>query len=152
MRNRLYDIGLCVLWLSLGIFVSILSLQLGIGNIRNPGPGLFPFGLGIIFVLLSVFILLEALLSPALKDSRDILATVNFQKVIVVVAVLVAYALSLRFLGYPIAMAAALALLFRIGGYRSWARIMLYAAAIVILTHFMFSSLGVQLPRGSFMF
>jgi hypothetical protein len=56
-----YQTCAAVFWVVLGIFVSLYSYRLGLGSVSSPGPGFFPFCLGLIFFLLAVVILIKAL-------------------------------------------------------------------------------------------
>lgn len=70
------------------------------GVVRNPGPGFFPWWLGLSLGLLSLVLLGQTLLGPS--EPRDEGASRRWRKVLGVLVVLAAYALALEPVGYPI--------------------------------------------------
>ena len=144
-----YQICAAVFWVALGVFVCFYSYRLGLGRVRNPGPGLFPFFLGLIFLLLAVIILIKALLEAEQNRVRvEGENPVNVLKVGMVAAILLAYAVLLGALGFVVTTFLSLTLLFRLGGYTRWVQVLGYAAAVVVITYFLFTYLGVQFPPG----
>ena len=48
-----------VFWFILGIFISIISLRLGLGDLHKPGPGFTPLLAGAILTLLGLILILS---------------------------------------------------------------------------------------------
>lgn len=144
-----YQVCGAVFWVALGLFVFLYSYRLGIGSAHSPGPGFFPFWLGILFALLAVVILAKLFLQWAEREvPNEKVSPANFSKVGIVTAILFAYALQVETLGYQVTTFLALILLFRSGGYRSWSKIFGYSFLVVVATHFLFTYLGVHFPPG----
>ena len=144
------DLYFTFFWILLGLFVSIYSYRLGIGRISSPGPGLFPFCLGVIFLLLSFIHLVgeffhrkkEVIMKPGEETSEGVM------KLILLVSSLFVYALILEGLGYLITTFVVLILLFKIAGNRSWIRVTIYSLTTLIITYLFFTYLGVRFPGG----
>ncbi len=148
-----FQICLTVVWIGLGLFVSAYSLRLGLGALVRPGPGLFPFCLGLIIALLALY----KLLSKQLRKDRDEEGTGGPEgspqqapvgRLAVLAITLFAYALLLETLGYIITTFLGLAVLLRTGGYEKWIPIVVYALIISAVTYFGFTYLGTMFPPG----
>ena len=149
-----FQICITVVWIGLGLFVSVYSLRLGLGALVKPGPGLFPFFLGLIIALLATY----KLMSEHLSKGKDEGGTEGFQsspqqalpvgRLAVLTITLFAYALLLETLGYIITTFLGLAVLLRTGGYEKWIPIVVYALIISGVTYFGFTYLGTMFPPG----
>jgi len=137
-------------WLALGVFVVSYSYRLGLGQIHTPGPGLFPFAVGGLFILLSLFKLLVALVKKVKDDEEQKtgVSALNVGKLCLVVASLFAYGILLEPLGYIITTFFIMAVLFFASGYKSWSKALGYSAIVVVATYFMFTYLGTRFPPG----
>lgn len=85
-------------WLGVGSAISIGAYNLGIGAVNNPGPGLFPFVIGLGMMLLSVSIIATSIGTTAAPTTgptpRQTLTT------LAVIGALVFYALALERIGF----------------------------------------------------
>jgi hypothetical protein len=130
----------------LGIFVLSYSYRIGIGSIDNPGSGLFPFLLGLLLFLLSLYkIKLETRKKIGEKIGHPPLF---FKKLVALISSLFFYALFLHTLGYLLTTLITLSFIFRIAGYKRWSKIVIYAMGIVLISYFIFTYLGVRFPQG----
>ena len=147
---RRLDIYFTFFWIILGLFVFIYSYRLGVGRIGSPGPGLFPFCLGVIFLLLSFIHLVgelfhrkkEVIMKPDEETSEGVM------RLILLVSSLFVYALFLEGLGYLITTFVVLIMLFKIAGNKSWIRVTIYSLSTLIITYLFFTYLGVRFPGG----
>jgi putative tricarboxylic transport membrane protein len=149
-RVHLY---ITLFWIAFGIFFSVCSYRLGLGEFLEPGPGLFSFGIGLIIMLLGVYKLISAFLSlgkgeRGLGEKEEGSIFSNTSRLAVLAVVLFAYALFLQRLGYLISTFLGMALLLRIAGYARWVLIIVYAAIISVISYAGFSYLGVIFPHG----
>ena len=145
---RTYHICAAGFWVALGVFVSIYSCRLGLGNVINPGPGLFPFCLGVILFIIATIVLTQFLIKNEAHETEGDKQPANPLKPIAALAVLFTSALLLEVLGYLMVIFAALAILFRIAGYKRIIQIVGYSFAIVVITYLLFTYLGVHFPPG----
>jgi hypothetical protein len=164
-----YQLYITLFWIVLGVFVSAYSLRLGLGRLLSPGPGLMPFGLGAIVLILALYKLVaeftqtgkerneavDALQrteagfegkAPPVKEEGWLPA--RARKLVLLTAILLAYALLFETLGYLVTTFLAMSLLLRTTGYTRWVLIIIYSVIIVGATYSLFTYLGVRFPPG----
>lgn len=151
VNYRKYHIYLSLLWIGLGGFVLVYSLiKLGIGEIHNPGVGLMPFGLGILFFLLSLCKLVRYDLSESGKKNtqQGEVSIKNTSRLALLMVAVFGYALLLEILGFLLTTFLTMVLLFRSAGYKKWMVVTVYSFITVLVTYFLFTYLGLRLPLG----
>ncbi|MCD8516033.1 MAG: tripartite tricarboxylate transporter TctB family protein [Burkholderiaceae bacterium] len=129
-----------ILITAVGIFAVIHSQQYDMGQLRQMGPGFFPTAIGIILVVLGVFITLPALLrrGPAVK--------VNFKGLFWVMLSIFVFAVTLDYVGLPIAVM--LSVIAATGASTlTWRSRSYLAIGVAIITYLIFSiGLGMNMP------
>jgi len=146
-----YPIYLIVFWLALGIFVSAYSyLKLGLGKLHTPGPGMMPFLLGLLFSIISFYLLVNSLFKRSMEDKTitEEQGQINSRKVILVLASLFFYGLFLETLGYLIVTLITMTILFWTMGFVRWRSLGVASCLTVLVTYFLFTYLGVRFPAG----
>ena len=140
-------------WIVLGVFVGSYSYHIGLEKFLDPGPGMFPFILSLVVLLLGICKLVKEL--PSIKPNRkqpeqkeEQSPFENPGKIIVLTAILFAYTFIVEPLGFLLTTFLAMVLLLRVAGYKQWVRIVSYATIISVLTYFGFTYLGTKLPAG----
>ena len=155
MRERSQYVG--IFWVALGIFVSVYAyVKLGLGKFNNPGLGLMPFLLGIVFGLVAFWRFILTLLGQADSDKKlqeEKEKNVDqgkavYRKVILVLIGLFAYAFLLESLGFLLTTFFTMTLLFRSAGFKRWVIAAVYSGIVVLITYFLFTYLGVRFPPG----
>jgi len=137
---------------ALGLIFAILYLvegrNLEIGRLGAPGPGIFPFIVGVIFALVSAAVIADALWS---KDA----GTATFpqgedrRRLVGVYVSFVIYALLFNVIGFPVATVALVAVFTRLVGNNSWPKAALCGLGMMGLLWGTFTLLlGVRLPAG----
>jgi len=143
------DLLSCVVLLFFSILVLIVSLRLGIGPYKSPGPGFIPFWSSLLLALFSCLLLGGRL--PKKEDPvrlADLWRGRNWGHTIIAVAVLIAYCLALPKLGYLLATFGLMLVLFALGKMKFWVVIPCSLLA-VLLTYGLFDYLlRIPLPRG----
>jgi putative tricarboxylic transport membrane protein len=154
MRKK-YEAIVPIFWISLSIFVMVGSYKLGLGSFHNPGPGLMPFLLGIILLLVSIFIVWKSFskiqISNDIPEERAPIK-VNFWKIVLVSGSLIIYALLLDRLGFLVSTLLLLLFLFKAAGSQKWRFVMAASVLTVIIIYLFFTSLGIRFPKGVFKF
>lgn len=144
----------CAVWLALSGIGLTASLRLGIGALRSPGPGFIPFWAGIGLAFFSCILLGSNLIAKtqAMPNDNRAKAATRRNRLLVVIAALTLYCLTLEKLGYLLATFGLMIVLFRLGKMRSWTMIM-GALAVSLSSYGLFALLlGTPLPRGIFRF
>lgn len=151
--NKKYEIVPAIFWIFLSIFVVVSSYKLKLGSFHNPGPGLMPFLLGLLLLLVSIFI---AGRSFSKKQTGNDIAEeivpskVNFGKLVLVSGSLVIYALLVERLGFLVSTLLLLLFLFKAAGVPKWKFVLAASVFTVIVIYLIFTSLGIRFPKGVF--
>jgi len=138
-----------MLWIATSFFLMLVSSRLGLGTFHSPGPGLMPFILGVLLLIVSGYLFVKWLARP-LRRNEDINEKgdrVGSRKIVILLSFLLGYALLLEKLGYPITTFLFLTFLFRFMGAK-WILTLLTSVLTVLLTYLIFTSLGVRFPMG----
>jgi putative tricarboxylic transport membrane protein len=139
------------LWLLTSLVICVASIQLNLGTLRDPGPGLMPFGTGLFLFFFS----LPALFRRDSEEESEAGPWVGpyWKRVVATVLSLSAYGLLLTRLGYLIATFLLMIFLFRSRESRGWAAIIIKSALSAVITYVVFDKwLDCQLPKGLFGF
>jgi len=147
------DVIPALIWIIIGLAVMIVSYQMSLGTLHTPGPGLLPFLLGslLVIVSLSIFISSFALVkkpSPGTSEA-GIWAEIEFKNLLIIVVSLVAYALMLEKIGFLITAFLFLFVLFSLFDSRRWFFALGASLLTVSITYTLFVLvLQVELPSG----
>jgi putative tricarboxylic transport membrane protein len=133
--------------LALFAFFIFESFQLSLSDALGPGPGFFPFWLGVLGAILALVLLIQQL--RKLEPGTDAIAfdPLGTRNVVLVLAGLIAAAAVLEAAGFRLAMAALLVYLLVVLGVRRGLAIALFAAAGSFgVYHVFYDLLKVPLP------
>lgn len=138
-------------WLFCGLLLLEESYRLNIGVLRRPGPGLFPFLIGIIIVVFSFILLVQSPLNKFEKEEKK--GKVNYRNLILCLISLYAYSLIFEWLGFIPSTFLLIIFLIRFMGIekRGWILIIMAAFLITTLSYALFKIwLHAALPKGIF--
>ena len=134
-----------------GAVTAYLSLRMPVGTFRAAGSGLFPLGLGILLMSLSILLLIKFYVQGKLIREKKPLSEVprSVKQVILFMGAIALATLLFKQLGYPLMWFLLLFALLRILGVRRWA----YNLSLSLLTatgaYFLFVLwLQIPLPKG----
>jgi putative tricarboxylic transport membrane protein len=136
--------------LAISVLFSYESFQLSLSDTLGPGPGFFPFWLGVLGAVLAVALLVQLHLNHVDLGA----ATLEFDRagvrsVIQVVAALAVASALLEIVGFRVSMLLLLGYLLFILGVRSWLAIAVFATVGSFgVFHVFFNLLRVPLPMG----
>lgn len=137
--------------LLVGLFATIEALKLSIGEASNPGPGFFPFYLGVILSLTSFVLLARSLIvmrarsGISSQESRQPLRRV---KVWVTLLAMVGYAFALDSLGFLLATFLLILFLNKVIEPRRWWVAVAASFATTVAAYALFRLLDVRFPDG----
>ncbi|MEJ5377921.1 MAG: tripartite tricarboxylate transporter TctB family protein [bacterium] len=136
-----------VLFLGGGVTVA-LSLGMPLGNLRMPGPGMFPMAMGALLMILSGIWTLRFIWQH--EAARKSLSwRTSLKRVLPFVGAMALCVLLLDALGYPLTSFVLLLVLFRLTGSKAWALNFFLAWAVAGVSYLVFVRwLQVPLPRG----
>lgn len=129
----------------LGLAISASSYQIGLGNIKAPDAGLFPFLIGLVIILLGLMLFREGK-----KPREDIpIFGERWKKLSFVVGILLCYALALDWLGFTLTTLLFMILILKAIEPQKWSVAIFTAVLSTGLGYLLFSVwLKVELPRG----
>ena len=134
-----------VFLMGFGIFFCYQSLRLGLGHVRDPGPGLIPFLSGMVLVGLSLCICIISII----KDQRSAGIGKGWQKGLWLVGSLLVYTFVLETLGFLVTTFLFLMVTLTSSKPRKLFGAFLVAFLTVTISYVVFSLwLKVQLPKG----
>jgi hypothetical protein len=124
-------------------------LKYGFGSLSEPGVGFITFFAGAILALLALLLFSSSFRGKKRAGLRELWAGLDVKKVLYVLGLLIAYAVLLRPVGFPLCTFVLLFLLFRVkGSYGIWTTL-LVAFFVTAVSYLVFQVwLQVQLPRG----
>lgn len=138
-----------IFWLLLSLGVCIRSYQIGLGDMRNPGPGFLFFVSGVILLGLSLLVLVPAFRTPVQDDEKNIFGNVNWKKVIAIIVTLTGYGLALEPLGFLISTVFFIGFLLYSIGAKRWGVVISVSLVSTALIYVLFVIvLQSSLPRG----
>jgi putative tricarboxylic transport membrane protein len=140
-----------VIWVSIGSAIAAGAYNLGLGALNRPGPGLFPFVIGVGMALLSLSVTATAF--RVVKAPASAAETSRALPVIAVVAALVFYAVALERIGFALCTPLFLVTLLGVLGRSSWLVATTVSAGITVGSYLIFAKLlQINLPIGPFGF
>jgi putative tricarboxylic transport membrane protein len=146
------DLIPAIIWMGLGIAVTVGAYRLKLGNPGNPGPGLMPFLLGILLSICSLPILIRSFLvimRNAKQEEEGIWSGVEFKRLIFVVVSLLVYIILLQKIGFVLTTFLFLLILFKNIDSQKWHWALIASALTVFISFFLFIVLlKVEMPSG----
>jgi putative tricarboxylic transport membrane protein len=141
-----------IFWFGLSLLVMYGSYRLGLGILTNPGPGFLPFWCGVILCGLSALVFFQGRLTKRREGGRllsQLWIGMDWPKPIYVIAALLAYGLTLNYLGFLVSSTLMLIFFFKVIEPETWLRAIVGAVLAVVSSYALFGVwLQVQLPRG----
>ena len=139
-------------WLLFSVVMSREAFRLPMGEMKDPGAGFFPLLIGLVTGLLALIALVQSLREKKEKnDAPAPRSTEPFRwwNLVVILAALIAYALTLTTLGFMIDTFLFMLILLKVIEPQTWGKAVL-AALITAMTSDLFFNvlLGAQIPSG----
>lgn len=133
-----------------GIYFTVESFRFGLGEWARPGPGYFPFGAGLLFIIISLFVFVSTLRkafsneTPSQSSDRF-----HWQNIVLILMGMLAFALLLKKLGFALCSLGLVIFLIRVIARKSWFNSIMTGLVVAIVFHILFNVLlNAQLPRG----
>lgn len=146
-------IGGSLFWLLFSIVISREAFLLPMGQMRDPGAGFFPLLIGLLTGLLAVIALVQALRTK--REQRDGSQAsrpeepFRWWNLVIIVAALGAYALTLQTIGFMVNTFLFMFLLVKVIEPQSWAKSLIAALITAVVSELFFNVLlQAQIPKG----
>ena len=149
-RTRLY----CnIFWLLFSLSLCIESYRLNIGEIRNPGPGFFPFCVGLVMAGLSLIAIIQSAGKYEREEKSEHQEPFRWWNIAIILAAILAYALVLETVGFLICTFLFVSLLLKVVEPQSWKATILGGLIMAVSADILFNLiLQSQIPSGIFGF
>lgn len=140
-------LGVVCLGLSVGYLV--MALGMPAGDLASPGPGLFPTGVGIGAVVISLIVIAEAVFQRSGGGQIQLPRGHELRQSLIFLGTLVAFIVVLPLAGQYVASTLYVAAFLKFAGRLGWTRSVLFGVLIGAGLTFVFSTaLGIPLPKG----
>ncbi len=140
-------------WLAVGLATLYGSVQLGLGTLREPGSGLFPFLAGVFISLVALIIFLKSFIRwrAIPLDLKAHWTGVNWHRSFIICLLILGFILFLEGLGFFVTSFLLLFLIFRYVERLSWGNSVIIPVLTLGLTYLLFNVLlKSTLPKGIF--
>lgn len=148
-KMKKHQMIISAVWIGLSLFIMIFSyIKLGLGVLHSPGPGFFPFLIGGLLFVLSLYLLIAKFFG---KGAQEVLLEeqkkVSYRKCSIMVASLILYGFFLEILGFVVATFLLLFFMFLGMGVRLRSAVVT-AVLTILVTYFLFTYFGIRFPPG----
>jgi putative tricarboxylic transport membrane protein len=135
-------------WLAIGAFVVWAGRDLGLGRINDPGSGFALFWIGVLMVALASSVLMASLRVPG-ASLASLWSGTRWGKVLLVVALLVAFGFAFEPIGFiPCTLALLLILMLFVDPINPWVALTISLVAVLGTWATFTKALKIQLPSG----
>ncbi len=132
--------------LALGGFIAVVSLGYGFGSLARPGPGLYPFLVGVAIVAFSLFLLISEIRS---QTSTLPLDKQGAKTLVLMTAIFCLWIVAMPLLGYVVVSLLATYAFCKVMKLEGWARPLAVSAGTALFIYLLFDYwLYIDLPRG----
>jgi hypothetical protein len=132
--------------MALGVVIMMISLTYGFGTFRRPGPGLYPFFIGVSIFVFSMVLLISELRSPM---GAPIFDRKGYKTFLFMIATFCLWILVMPFLGYVIVTLLATYAFGKIMKLEGWWKPLAVSAGTALFIYLLFDYwLYIDLPRG----
>ncbi len=130
----------------MSILIMVLSASYDLGTIAQPGPGLYPFAVGLFILPFSILLFIRSLKRETGGSILDLRGTGVF---LAFIGTLLFWILAMPYLGYVAVTLIATFALSKVMKLEGWLKPFILAAGTALFIYFMFDVwLYVDLPRG----
>jgi len=132
--------------MGLGVAIIIISLSYGFGTLRRPGPGLYPFFIGVSIFVFSIVLLISELRSPM---NAPLFGSKGIKTFLLMTATFCLWIIVMPFLGYVIVTLLATYAFCKIMNLEGWWKPLAVSAGTASFIYLLFDYwLYIDLPRG----
>jgi putative tricarboxylic transport membrane protein len=130
----------------LGLVIMVVSLAYGFGTLRRPGPGLYPFFIGLFISVFSAALLIS---DPRPKDRSALFAPQGRKTFLLMIAVFCLWILLMPLLGYVVVTLLATYAFGKIMKLEGWWKPISLSAGTALFLYLLFDYwLYIDLPKG----
>ena len=147
MKRILYYCNL--FWLLFSLFICVESYRLKLGTINTPGPGFFPFAAGFTMLILSLAALFHSIRGREKEEKRLRQEPLRWWNIVIILAIVTAYAFSLEKIGFLINTFLFMCLLLKVVEPQTWKTSIIGGLITAIAANLIFNVIfQAQIPSG----
>ena len=136
-------------WLLFSITTCVEAYRLKLGTLQEPGPGFFPFGAGFIMLILSLAALLKSVARKQKVGETSRQETFRWWNIVIILAAITAYALSLEKIGFLINSFLFMCLLLKVVEPQTWKTAIIGGLITTLAANLVFNVVfRSQIPKG----
>ena len=136
-------------WLLFSLITCVEAYRLKLGTVHEPGPGFFPFGAGLIMLLLSLAALLQSVTNKQRVGGTSRQETFRWWNIVIILATITAYALSLEKIGFLINTFVFMCLLLKVVEPQPWKTAIIGGLITTLAANLIFNVIfRTQIPNG----
>jgi putative tricarboxylic transport membrane protein len=137
-----------VFWMIFGAVFAIGGLKQGLVKHGIPGPGSFPFIVGLICVGLSLVVFIVAFRQRPLSFENFFPHESSLLKLILALASILGYGFLLKPLGFVLTTFIFMLFSLHLIGQEKWLTTLVFSLLVAVLSFILFTALQVELPKG----
>jgi putative tricarboxylic transport membrane protein len=136
-------------WVLFSVITCIEAYRLNLGTVHEPGPGFFPFGAGFIMLILSLAALLQSRAKKQKVEETSRQETFRWWNILIILAAITAYALSLEKIGFLINTFLFMCLLLKVVEPQTWKTAIIGGLITTLAANLVFNVVfRTQIPKG----
>jgi hypothetical protein len=145
------DTATGIVVLLIGVVFLVYNLKYSLGQWANPGPGVFPLMVGVVWVILATWHLVSVLRkheAPA-RETLQESKTKGRTKALFIIGALVFYLLTVKWAGFFVTTFLFVVICSRLAGARGWGRPLALSVGINLFCYLLFGMwLKLSFPKG----
>jgi putative tricarboxylic transport membrane protein len=142
------DLISSVFWMIFGAMFTIGGLKYGLVQQGIPGPGSFPFIVGLICIGLSLVVFIVAFMQKPLSFKNFFPQESSLPKLILALMSILGYGFLLKSMGFVLTTFIFLLFSLRLIGRENWVTTLIFSLLVAVISRILFTSLQVELPKG----
>ena len=136
-------------WVLFSVITCVEAYRLNLGTVHEPGPGFFPFGAGFIMLILSLAALLQSRAKKRKVEETSRQETFRWWNIVIILAAITAYALSLEKIGFLINTFLFMCLLLKVVEPQTWKTAIIGGLITTLAANLVFNVVfRSQIPKG----
>jgi len=136
-------------WLLFALTTVMGASRLKMGELHQPGPGFFPFSMGLLMAVFSLFAVFQSLKAKETGPTGEQKTRVRWWNVVLIPLAMAGYAVSLERVGFLINTFLLITLLLKVVEPQPWKTAVLAGVITALAAHVVFNILlGAQIPSG----
>jgi len=147
MKKKDFRGGL--VWLVFGAVLCVESYRLNIGTLHNPGPGFYPFVVGLTLLLFSFILLFSSIFLEKEGFTEKTEEKSNKKNILLIVFLLLLYAIVYEYLGFIVSTLLFIICILKIIERKRWLVAISFAIFTAAFSYVLFNLwLNANLPKG----